>query len=151
MKLPIKIITCCLVLLSINVAIQAQGWRGIVPLHSTRADVERLFGAPNSQDGFYEFKSESVEFFYSKGPCVNGWNIPRDTVINIRVIPKRDLRLSQIKIDIRGFKKTKDGELPGIYYYTSEEKGITIKTSAGLVVDVTYSWTNKDRNLLCHK
>jgi len=29
---------------------QKSGWRGIVPLHSTRADVERLIGKPNFQD-----------------------------------------------------------------------------------------------------
>jgi hypothetical protein len=41
----------------------AQGWRGIGPLHSTRADVERLLGPPKqSHRSFssYETKTEEV-------------------------------------------------------------------------------------------
>lgn len=151
MRTLIRTAACCLILLCISAATQAQGWRGIVPLHSTRADVERLFGLPNPQDGFYDFKNESVEFRYSDGPCVNGLDIPRDTVIDIRVVPKRDLRLSKLQFGISNFKKVKDEELPGFYSYTSEKKGITITTSEGIVVDIIYGWTKKDRTLLCPK
>src|SRR5918912_1814912 len=34
-------------ILALNFVVLAKGWRGIVPLHSTRADVEQLLGAPN--------------------------------------------------------------------------------------------------------
>jgi len=149
MKILIRTAACCLILLYAAAAARAQGWRGVVPLHSTRADVERLFGLPNPQDGFYDFKNESVEFRYSDGPCVNGWDVPRDTVIDIRVVPKQDLRLSKLPFGVGGFKKVKDEELPGFYSYSSEEKGITVKTADGLVVDIIYSWTKKDSHRLC--
>ena len=30
-----------------------KGWRGIIPLHSTRADVERLLGQPTEETSKY--------------------------------------------------------------------------------------------------
>src|SRR5262245_57910235 len=45
-------------------------WRGIIPLHSTRADVERLLGHHKWSHGatsIYESKGERVDVLYSKG------------------------------------------------------------------------------------
>jgi len=47
-------------------------WRGIVPLRSTRVDVERLLGAPSMDHGdtvVYETGDERVSIEYSKGGC----------------------------------------------------------------------------------
>lgn len=64
-------------------------WRGIVPLHSTRADVEKLLGSakPSTQTGMldYETENEEVTVMYASGPpCANNgfriWKVPRDTV-----------------------------------------------------------------------
>ena len=53
--------------------LQAQGWRGIVPLHSTRADVERLVGSPMTPNGItYDLKNERVNVVYSDGGCAKG-------------------------------------------------------------------------------
>ena len=46
--------------------VQAKEWRGIVPLKSTRADVERLLGKPNGL-GRYEFDNERAYIDYAKG------------------------------------------------------------------------------------
>lgn len=78
---------------------QAKAWRGIVPLHSTRADVERLLGEPATSSlvakcrCFYDLGDETVTILYANGlGCaepeerdgrVGGWNLPRDTVIEI--------------------------------------------------------------------
>ena len=40
------IIPCVCTVLAMVAVSQAKGWRGLVPLHSTRTDVERLLGAP---------------------------------------------------------------------------------------------------------
>ena len=32
---------------------EARGWRGIVPLHTTRTHVEQLLGPPSEQNGPY--------------------------------------------------------------------------------------------------
>lgn len=68
---------------------QAKGWRGIVPLKSTRADVERLLGVPGKH-GRYQFDEERAYVNYAgPGPCcpVNGCLcfVPDDIVISINV------------------------------------------------------------------
>src|SRR3954467_13912107 len=76
----------------------AKEWRGVVPLRSTRADVERLLGAPkqSTPDAFYySFPYEiAVVWFQTKtcdsgsGKIGMGWNVPVGTVTNVGVIPK---------------------------------------------------------------
>src|ERR1700720_1961854 len=51
---------------------QSNAWRGLVPLRSTRADVERLLGPPMvlvAGSYSYETKEEKVRVLYSEGSC----------------------------------------------------------------------------------
>ena len=61
-----------IVLLTLLTALEgnssAKSWRGITPLKSRQADVERLFGKPNEL-GRYEIDGERAYVFYSNGPC----------------------------------------------------------------------------------
>jgi hypothetical protein len=58
-----------LILLTISAGhAYAKAWRGVTPLKSTQADVERLFGKPNDL-GRYEIQGERAYIFYSDGPC----------------------------------------------------------------------------------
>lgn len=72
---------------------QDKGWRGIIPLHSKRTDVERLIGPPE-QGGdvaVYRTKNGLVEVDYASAPCkgrVLGWNVSHDTVLQIHVAPQ---------------------------------------------------------------
>ena len=46
--------------------VDAKGWKGIVPLHSDRVDVERLLGAPTGEcKCIYNTGSETVRVEYS--------------------------------------------------------------------------------------
>lgn len=59
-------ITQLLMTLALLVPATAREWRGIVPLHSTRADVERLLGPP--QPGTvsgYRTETERVSIMYA--------------------------------------------------------------------------------------
>ena len=62
---------------------EAKSWRGIVPLKSTRADVERLLGKPGKYNR-YQFENERVSFDYSNGRCEGSDHclclVPADTV-----------------------------------------------------------------------
>jgi len=59
-------------LLSISSTGYAQGWRGIVPLHSTRKDVERLIGGPMQPGGMtYDLEEGRVNVTYSGRPRQN--------------------------------------------------------------------------------
>jgi len=107
-------------------------WRGVVPLHSSRHNVETLLGRSASSEKYlssYEFESGFAEIMYASGPpcgatMVDIWRVPSDTVVNIRVIPKNKLELSAVLEDNRGYVKTFDPKEKEISFYTSEEKGI---------------------------
>jgi hypothetical protein len=129
-----------------------KGWRGIVPLHSTRADVVRLLGPPNVDGDLYDFENERVHIDYSDGPCEkgrSGWNVPRDTVVSISLAPTKHRKFSALRIDEKKYRKSEDGELPGIFYYTNDAEGITISVSQGEVRNIYYNPTSKDDHLRC--
>ena len=63
MKLPIMFAILALVAFKGNVF--AKPWRGIVPLISTRADVERLLGKPNDF-GLYELNGEAASVIFRR-------------------------------------------------------------------------------------
>jgi hypothetical protein len=53
-------------------SVECAGWRGILPLHSTRTDVERQLEKPltNRPDlAVYDYEMERVSIQYSTGPC----------------------------------------------------------------------------------
>lgn len=87
---------------------QAKGWRGIVPLKSTRADVERLLGKPNVL-GRYQFEEERAYILYSAGECGNPDKceclVPNDTVLRIAVTLEYGVKLSKLNIDKKKYAK----------------------------------------------
>lgn len=143
---------CLLIVIPMLVQAQSKGWRGIIPLRSTRTDVIRLLGPPNVDGRFYEIDNKTVHIDYSDGPCEtgrSGWNVPRDTVVSISLAPNQDLKFSDLHIDEKKYKKSKDGELPDILYYTNDAEGITISVSEGEVRNIYYNPTSKDDHLRC--
>lgn len=102
---------------------ETQGWRDIAPLHSTRANVEKLLGPPNRVENFqafYELKNEYVRIEYSGGLCgeerKGGWNVPRDTVLDIRIGLKRGQLLSDFHLDVKDYKRAQDPHLVSVFY-----------------------------------
>lgn len=152
MKILQVTLTGLLVMLPIFAQSQQKGWRGIIPLRSTRADVIRLLGPPNIEGRLYELEGYRIFIDYSDGPCEkgrSGWNVPRDTVLRISLAPNEDLKFSDLQIDEKKYKKAKDGELPDIFYYTNDQEGITISVSEGEVRNIYYDPTSKDDHLRC--
>jgi hypothetical protein len=144
-------------------AAQAKGWRGIVPLHSTRSRVERLLGKPRVGNNMYEFKTERAYITYADaGGCAKGseseWNVPRDTVLGIVVTPKVSLRLPALKLDLKRYKRVTDSEVPTHVYYKDEESGRTYEvfegggTDNGLILHIQYGpAAAEDRRLRCRR
>jgi hypothetical protein len=140
---------------------QAKVWRGLVPLHSTRTDVERLLGAPKESRGVgfkYETKDEQVFVFYSAGECKespsNDWNVPRDTVLSITVHPNAKLLVDDLKLDKMKYERVLDYHAQGVVYYFSKEDGVRISArlfeKEGEDVDsITYEPTAEDGYLRC--
>ena len=131
-------------------------WRGIVPLHSTRADVEKLLGPakPSKQTEMsdYETENEEVTVLYASGPpCSNNgfrmWKVPHDTVVGIIIHPKKELLLANLNLDDRQYKKTdSQGHGPPYFYYTNEQEGHQYEVTQGRIMSIVYTGTAKDKN-----
>lgn len=153
------VIKILLIVLATAIPSQAKEWRGIVPLHSTRADVERLLGPPStdrSDTTFYELERERVSFTYAKGPCgaeSSGWNVPRDTVISIWITPKPNLlKLADLKLDESKYKKERDDHVQYIVNYINEVEGVSYQVDTsddGMVTLIKYFPAAKDGHLRC--
>lgn len=128
--------------------VSAKEWRGIVPLSSTRADVERLFGKPNELDR-YEVNGERADIIYSDGPC-KGWYhslektnckcmVPKDTVLSIYVEPDQ-LKFSKLRIDKSKFTRTAIVVGNAMFSYSNATDGIvyTVDEVHDEVIDVEY-------------
>jgi hypothetical protein len=119
----------------------AKEWRGITPLRSTRADVERLLGPPESESGsVYVTEGERVSVTYSRRPCDYGWRVPPDTVVSFFVHPKRPPKLSDLKLDEKKYERRRSYHVETIHYYIDLEAGInyTVESPGELVTGVEY-------------
>jgi hypothetical protein len=129
-----------------------KGWRGIVPLHSTRADVERLLGPQrDSCRCTYETPEGSVYVNYSKNRCegyLPGWNVPSDTVLGFTVYQKEWRTVSDLGLDKSQYVVTYDDSLTA--YYTDREAGVSYTvTQWEKVSSVSYLPSTGDAKLRC--
>ena len=155
MKLTHRFISCGFLILACISVSSAKSWRGIVPLHSTRADVERILGEPSRLDYIYDLDEATVRIVYANQPCQpdlpswwGNWNVPRDTVTNI--IVEADIPVRKLKIrNLAQYKWYTDKSRTT--YYRLPGLGMEYSVKNGRVVDITYGPTEKDKGLLCRK
>ena len=145
------------VLISLYLLIQSStpsssGWRGIIPLHSTRTDVERVLGAPGGQcNCIYRKSDELVYVEYADGLCkgaLPGWNVRAGTVLSFTIRSSKLQQLRTVDFDDPKFLRTIDDA--GTSYYTSNEEGIRYEVSgAGVVNAISYIPSTRDNHLRC--
>src|SRR5215204_2660207 len=98
-----------LMLLVLTSGALAKPWRGIIPLHSTRAQVRKLLGKPIvGGDGsldLYDLKEGRVNVMYARHPCEEGlpsdwgnWRVPHGTVVNISIQLHEEIPLKRFRI-----------------------------------------------------
>lgn len=138
------LLACCLPTIA-----QAKAWRGIVPLQSTRADVERLLGP--GTNGHYQFDEERVHVNYAgEGKCnpVNGCLcfLSKDTVISIYVELEVEMRFSRLNIDKKKYEKFVSPKDPSEATYSNDKEGIiyTVNEENDDVTAIEYLPTAKD-------
>lgn len=145
--------TIALVFLSILVPFQKEGgWNGIVPLHSTRAEVEHLLGrSADKCNCIYKTQNETIYVEYAEAKCkgyVAGWNVPRDTVLRLTVRSKAQRHFSEVKIDLNKYRIRRDDTFTK--YYSSRDEGVEYSVSPeGIITSVSYVPSKKDNNLRC--
>jgi hypothetical protein len=107
--ITVKFITLFVILLLSSTVLKAAEWRGITPLKSTRADVERLLGKPNDYLGRYLFDNERASIHYKSVPCDRTDRcdcfVPTDTVLGIWIDVEEEMKFSQLNIDRMKFEK----------------------------------------------
>lgn len=132
--------------------VDAKGWKGIVPLHSDRADVEKLLGAPSGEcKCFYDTGRETVRVEYSKAQCVgypSGWNVTADKVLTLHIRPNQPVKFTDLQLSESKFYKAADDTLTR--YYSSRVDGVQYTVSRdGMVQAVTYIPSTNDSALRC--
>lgn len=149
-----KVIGLATIILSLSETSYAKEWRGIKPLHSTRADVTRLLGPSpdaNSIRARYFLEKEDVYIvFLSDQPyprCAS--EVPRDAVLLIQITPKTILRLSDLRIDQRKYRTFDPSSPPNIGYVglIDDVDGIVIRTFKGYVDEICYIANIQDTKL----
>ena len=135
-------------------------WKGLVPLRSTKTDVEKILGKPVKQDSdslTYKTDKEEVRVSYSKANCkgsMNGWNVPANTVLEFTVYPDKELKIAEDE-----FKNEKIFSY-SLNSFILQEKGIAYGLDYGLdskterialnvVKYISFMPKESDNNLRC--
>lgn len=142
MKILFACSVCICLMLSTFGQRQQGGWKGIVPLHSTRTDVERLLGPSEDKcKCFYETEKEKIFVHYSDGPCegfLHGWDVAKDTVLMVTVRPNVATLLSDLSLDFTRLAKSSGTDTPELYY-TDRAAGVRYQVSElGVVESVSF-------------
>jgi hypothetical protein len=148
------ILGVCVVLIGIN-STYAKSWRGIEPLHSTRADVERLFGPPVDKMAglwIYDFPEERAFIRFSSGePCEEGLpgglKLPKDIVVYINTSPTIQKKMEEVLTPGKEYEQFQDPHTGSIHYLDSDE-GIEFIVLGGLVQEIRY-YGPKEQDYQC--
>jgi len=143
MKTTNNILLLCGLILVLSATGRAQEWRKIVPLKSTRADVERLLGPQERSYGVvYELGDGVLSIEYSSGPCrkdrKGGWNVPEDVVISFSFSATHKPRFSSLKLNRSRFRRVVDRHTGGVINYINARDGIMYEVQGGIVQSVEY-------------
>lgn len=137
--------------LLLGVTTHAKEWRGITPLHSTRADVERLLG-PAEHDfptghSIYRVDRTPVEivFVQNSGERCSD-EIRPGTVLSIFVDPTDGMSLADFKIDLTRMKRL-SFENPDYRAYYDKESGFLISLLEGRLTTIWYLASADDMHL----
>jgi hypothetical protein len=162
MKAMLRILLSIFILLLLSSISEAKEWRGLVPLQSTRKDVEKLLGPPPPppSDGTMIYTLGDARSFYftdegrvlisyatreflERVRCID--SVPTDAVAFIQVTCKVKPSLSELQIEETRFITFDPSEPPNIGFkaYVNDDDGIAICTQDGKVNEITYYATAK--------
>jgi hypothetical protein len=128
------------------------GWKGIVPLHSTRQNVEQLLGSsPDECRCLYKTKNETIYVEYADGRCKGltpGWDVAPDTVLRLTVRSSIQLEFSTLNLDLNRYRLREDDTFTK--YYSNQEDGMEYAvTPEGKISAIIYTPNTGDKHLRC--
>lgn len=133
-------------------------WRGLIPLISTKSEVERLYRKPHVMIGSrsaYEFDKEKVLFTYAVGNCDpqdSNWNVPAGTILEIEIIQQGIVSVNDLGFDLRKFIDER-WEHPELVVYKNIDEGVVIRTKTikipNAVMSIKFSGSRRHFELAC--
>ena len=132
--------------------------KGIIPLVTTRREVERKLGKPD-KFGRYEFDEGRMHILYRENECSKSnlncfCLVPLGTVLKISFEPYYDLYVKDLKLDPELFKRSEvtGGHVSGITVYVNKKAGILYEVREnGKVSDIEYFESEKTCRMLEQK
>jgi len=152
MKLLAKVWLLMVASIVVAQSISAAEWRGIVPLHSSRADILRLFNAcgDNKNRCFFSLEDQVIQVVFSGwqgafGGCPT--SVQKDTVLLVRVRINKKMPMKELKINLKKFRAFDPSYRSGLGYraYIDEKSGLLINTYKGDVVEFDYLASREDQ------
>lgn len=137
----------------------AKDWRGILPLHSTREDVEAALRPPPPppKDRHYTLNKGRSIYFLDEGEVYIVFTdqdslaqsncestVPPGVVSVIRVTPNTDVLVSDLNLDEKSFTKF-DASDQGHKGFIDEKEGLVIRAFEGKVQEMVYIASASDR------
>jgi hypothetical protein len=140
----------CVLLFSVG-AVSAKPWRGIVPLRSTRAEVQKLLGSEVDEGLGYDFEDEHVAITYASKKCEadlpGGWSVQPNTVVEIQVLSTKGRVMADLPVRWQELEPTYSVQSTQITYLDARE-GVRYATDNGLVSAITYIGSEEDEKEL---
>jgi hypothetical protein len=141
-------------------------WRGLIPLHANRRDVERLLGPPQrswDSSATYSTDHELVTVKYAKGRCdvdKGEWDVADDTVLELVIGQRFPFLLDQLNLAPNRWEReemvpfSEMANPPKIVNYVNHSDGVIIRAQAKaggeeVVISILYEPAAKDHTLHC--
>lgn len=134
-----------------------KGWKGIKPLQTNKATVDKLLGTPEINDnGYQNYKTDDafVQVNYSTAPCEENqykrgeYNIAQNTVLDYTVRLKERILLSEFNFKRDDYTKDTSGCLLSSADYRNEDNsisiGVYIQEGTEYVTDIRFRESNKN-------
>lgn len=146
-----RLLPIAFLLLLFAVDVAAKHWRGIVPLRSTRKDVEALLGpplnnrfySPNSIRSNYSLDEGQVYIAFADEELLRRHYCPTvsiGTVLFIQVMPNNRMLVSNLNLDEKIFSKFDPADPPNSGYeeFIDKKDGLSILAFNGEVKELNY-------------
>lgn len=141
---------------------QVPEWLNLVPLESTRENVEKILGKPEKYFetyGTYIRQDGTFSVWYTRGGCQKGveglqWNVQARKMASLLFYPKKSLPLKYYVSDISNFEKSDSLFRDGKKWYVSADGSIGYETivpngSAEFVYSISIEPAKNKDHLLC--
>jgi hypothetical protein len=100
----------------------------------------------------YELPEFRVIVFFSDDPLCSkprSWRVPPGTVVSLSVSPAKEIRPSEIGIDLTTYQSTGERDIVGAEGYENRETGISLELFKGFIQGLIFSPTDADEPMRC--